>query len=461
MSSATVELDPLMVFIGPNNSGKSIVATVMYAALSRMAIGATARFHNAFRTAYQDIEDDLLFDAEIFLAEAVAKKHKPEFDELPEYIRNIYQESVRLALVEYADTLVEELERVTGTPVNNLRRVQKKSTKASIEIISAHPAWTIHIAISGKSPLVHYKAPLLREVWQLLTHQDWSRIRRRPARARRSFLRDLGVELNRVCFREVPVHSKYLPAARSGLMQSHKVIAGSLLRNSSLAGLRNIQIPTLTGVVTDFLSEVLELEPGVQDSRGFEKEARVLEKEVLQGEIFLTSDAAGNSEILYQTTAGAFPVGRTSSMVSELAPVVLYLRHVLRKGDLLIFEEPEAHLHPATQIVLARNVAKLVNQGLLVALTTHSEFFLQQLNNAIVASSMSEQRAMETGIDPDVRLKASRVSAYLFEPSVAGTVVTRLPVDPLEGIPESSFGLIAEQLYNQNVDLERQLNAAT
>ena len=39
------------------------------------------------------------------------------------------------------------------------------------------------------------------------------------------------------------------------------------------------------------------------------------------------------------------PLMQASSMVSELAPVVLYLRHVVRRGDLLIIEEPESHLH--------------------------------------------------------------------------------------------------------------------
>ena len=51
------------------------------------------------------------------------------------------------------------------------------------------------------------------------------------------------------------------------------------------------------------------------------------------------------------------PLMNTSSMVSELAPVVLYLRHIVQPGDVLIIEEPESHLHPAMQVEFIRQLA--------------------------------------------------------------------------------------------------------
>jgi hypothetical protein len=47
------------------------------------------------------------------------------------------------------------------------------------------------------------------------------------------------------------------------------------------------------------------------------------------------------------------------------------------------------------------------------------------------------------------------VAAYLFKPSERGTEVESLAVDTSQGIPESSFGEVAEYLYNQNVSLDR------
>ena len=73
----------------------------------------------------------------------------------------------------------------------------------------------------------------------------------------------------------------------------------------------------------------------------------------------------------------ALPLMNTSSMVSELAPVVLYLRHVVQPGETLIIEEPETHLHPAMQVEFTRQIAALVHAGVRVIVTTHSDWVLE------------------------------------------------------------------------------------
>src|SRR5262249_45872413 len=154
-----------------------------------------------------------------------------------------------------------------------------------------------------------------------------------------------------------------------GLMQSHKALAGSIVRRSSRADLEDMQIPTLTGVLADFLGEMIEMD-GTK-SGDFDQAAASLESELLEGSLRLVGSAQAYPEVVYRSSQGEFPLGRTSSMISELAPVVLYLRHVLRHGDLLIVDEPEAHLHPGCQARLARHLVRLVNAGLNVTMTTH------------------------------------------------------------------------------------------
>ena len=84
--------------------------------------------------------------------------------------------------------------------------------------------------------------------------------------------------------------------------------------------------------------------------------AERLEEEILQGTIELENSVIDYPTFSYRPKGWKtdLPLLNTSSMVTELAPVVLYLRHLVRPGDILIIEEPEAHLHPAAQAAFTK-----------------------------------------------------------------------------------------------------------
>jgi predicted ATPase len=140
-------------------------------------------------------------------------------------------------------------------------------------------------------------------------------------------------------------------------------------------------------------------------------------------------------------------------MVSELAPIVLFLRYVVAEDDLLIIEEPEAHLHPDHQLALARGIARLIRHGVRVLVTTHSDYFLHQISNLVQASVAGDK----TRDWSQEQLKAEEVGVYLFKAAgpEAGTTVEQLEVTAEEGIPQDEFVRIAEQLYDETVRLER------
>ena len=84
-------------------------------------------------------------------------------------------------------------------------------------------------------------------------------------------------------------------------------------------------------------------------------------------------------------------MSNSSAMVSELAPLVLFLRGAVGPGDLLIIEEPESHLHPAAQTKIAQTLARLVRAGVYVVITTHSNWLLQQIGNLIREGELRKQ----------------------------------------------------------------------
>ncbi len=114
-------------------------------------------------------------------------------------------------------------------------------------------------------------------------------------------------------------------------------------------------------------------------------------------------------------------------MISEFAPIILYLRHRVDQGDVLIIEEPEAHLHPSMQITLTRQLAALVNAGVRIIVTTHSTWMLKELANLIRLSSQSNS---SRGGD-HASLTAEEVGVWMFqaEKSSEGSTATQIDLD--------------------------------
>lgn len=138
-------------------------------------------------------------------------------------------------------------------------------------------------------------------------------------------------------------------------------------------------------------------------------------------------------------------------MVSELAPLVLYIRGIVNPGDTLIIEEPEAHLHPRAQTQIAITLARLVRAGVRVIITTHSGWLLQQISNLIREDELKKQLKETTELP--LLLHKEEVGAWWFH---TDKPVEEIPFDRIEGIEPKDYEEVADSLYNNFVELERQ-----
>lgn len=86
----------------------------------------------------------------------------------------------------------------------------------------------------------------------------------------------------------------------------------------------------------------------------------------------------------YPISAGGsdkeIPLYVASSIVSEISPLLLVLKSGINFKAMII-EEPEAHLHPELQQKMARLIINMMNLGIPVWITTHSDTILQHINN--------------------------------------------------------------------------------
>ena len=248
-----------------------------------------------------------------------------------------------------------------------------------------------------------------------------------------------------------PVH--YLPADRTGVMHAHRVVVSSLIGRASRAGLRrDAPLPVLSGVLADFLEQLIELGDIPRRRSNLNSTlAKRLEAEILGGAVRSERSETGYPSFYYRPDGwkGDLPLMNTSSMVSELAPVVLYMRHVVQRGDVLIIEEPESHLHPAMQVAFTRLLASAVRSGIRIIVTTHSEWVLEALANLVRLSGVPKGKRV--GIDgSDLALTPDEVGAWLFKPKrrPKGSVVEEIPLDMESGTFPAGYGEITESLYN-------------
>ncbi len=77
-------------------------------------------------------------------------------------------------------------------------------------------------------------------------------------------------------------------------------------------------------------------------------------------------------------------IPESSSCARSLLDLGYYIRHVAKPNDLLMIDEPEMNLHPESQRKLARLLATLVNIGIKVYITTHSDYIVKEISTLIV-----------------------------------------------------------------------------
>lgn len=238
-------------------------------------------------------------------------------------------------------------------------------------------------------------------------------------------------------FRSWPLRCVHLPSERGGIMQGYRAIASAALKKSAFAGIERIDIEPLDGTSRDFLSFVISPEGSIfshRDAERFLGPASDIETK-LRAEIVLVRDPNGPDRIVAQTPEGQFELNQTSSMISELAALVLALKHRLSVRDYLTIDEPEAHLHPEMQVAVAKHFVDLAEAGLGITLTTHSDYFVEQVSNSIRLNELATEYE-ESSLPEIPQIDRSQVSALWFSRSDDGCVAHNAigdSVDPIDG----------------------------
>ena len=138
--------------------------------------------------------------------------------------------------------------------------------------------------------------------------------------------------------------------------------------------------------------------------------------DIVGGEYTITQ----NDQLYYipKGTQTKLTMVESSSTARSLLDLSFYLRHIAKKGDLLMIDEPELSLHPENQRRIARLFARLVNLGVKVFITTHSDYIVKELNTLIMLNHDKPHLkaiAEENGYKESELIKADQVKVYVAE----------------------------------------------
>lgn len=205
----------------------------------------------------------------------------------------------------------------------------------------------------------------------------------------------------------------------------------SLDNKEDMQSIVNKQSRRYPQAITEGLKVANDLE-NIQKSQGpFYEIATKIEQQLLNGNVEISSN--GDVEFAINKS-NKLPFTMTSSMVKTLASFVIYLKHIADKNSILIIDEPEMNLHPDSQRVIAQIFALLVNNGLKLVISTHSDYIIREINNLIMANGVKadnkDEYLAKIGYNKDIVLDNEKVGAYFFKPkSAKSVVVEKLKVD--------------------------------
>lgn len=116
---------------------------------------------------------------------------------------------------------------------------------------------------------------------------------------------------------------------------------------------------------------------------------RLIGKQVMGGKIAISE----SGDLSFQENGRSFSLPVTALGIANIGILALLIeRKVLTEDTFLFIDEPEAHLHPAWQVIMADALFELARQGVNVVITTHSVDVLKWLEVHVKKNPEDEQR---------------------------------------------------------------------
>ena len=156
----------------------------------------------------------------------------------------------------------------------------------------------------------------------------------------------------------------------------------------------------------------------------------------------------------------------SSSSVRSLLDLHFYLHHVLQRHHILIIDEPELSLHPKNQRAMAKIIARLVNLGVHVFVTTHSDYIIRELNNLILLGNEEYNNSdiltrygykkTETLNSDKIRIYSAEINKVKpagYKRKIVKPTLVEIPVSQRTGMEIQSFDIQINEMNSLQDEL--------
>lgn len=462
---AHLDLKPLTIFIGPNNSGKTWLAYTLAGIFGSVGYEAYLTIVQSERLlaiypSISDAVDEVLgtgtakFDIRQF-AENFAELY---FNEIADHIRGWLPEYLGTYLVNF-DALKLSISLGEGK-TQYIQNIIEADWQMNIGIVTSSEASGIN---KPNARLSVHKKTNQTDLYMYTSSEGTLLEQLSSDIIKERLIRSILHIIHSALYPNVAI----LPTERTTFVTFpfNDVKKQTMTQEDLLSKGQNQNeqyVHSLTFPVSDYLNSAIrasQLNPSAKSRRERNAQpairryaylSRLLEEHILNGKVDFSLPEPNPARKLIFQPAGeneAIEISATSSMVKELTPLVFYLRYFAQPGELLVIDEPEMNLHPRAQAQMIEFLAMLIDAGLHILITTHSPYMLDHLNNLFIAHEHSDKESIRSLFflkDSQAFIAKDKAAVYLINQGKIKDML--LENDDDEDDDWDTFGKVSDQI---------------
>lgn len=247
----------------------------------------------------------------------------------------------------------------------------------------------------------------------------------------------------------------YLPAARTGFMLTKDIINKVGRKSTFNLSEEKEVITPFVRPINQFLDIIGDLSAETTGNENNLRLALELEREMANGTIEISS--MPNKEVQYVPVGykKGIPLRLVSAVVTELSPLILILKH-RDNISRFYYEEPEMCLHPQLQYKMGKILGRTVNSGIGMVITTHSDIVLQHINNMIKLSRREDCKVIceKLGYTKLDLLSHNQVKVYQLNAKTRGKTDVKELVCGEDGFVVPTFNDALDSIMNEAYEIQ-------